>query len=66
MVVLLGLIFPIVVVVISFITGIENMPAVVLYLSIFCELIGNLTMRYLILKQGVYAPLISSSAFAAT
>jgi hypothetical protein len=61
-VVLLGLLFPIAVVVASFIIGIENMPAAVLYLAIFCELIGDLTLRYLILKQGVYAPLVSSSA----
>jgi len=61
-VVLLGLIFPVVVVIISLNTGIENMPSVVLYLAIFCELIGDLTMRYLILKQGVYAPLVPSSA----
>ncbi len=65
-VVFLGLVFPTAVVVTSLNTGIENMPAVVLYISIFCELVGDLTMRYLILKEGVYAPLIPSSAFTTT
>ena len=63
-VVVLGLVFPIATVVASYLNGIENMPSTVLYLSILCELIGDLTMRYLILKQGVYAPLVPSSASA--
>ena len=63
-VVLLGLIFPIAVVITSYATGIENMPSTILYISILCELVGDLTMRYLLLKQGVYAPLVPSSALA--
>ncbi len=63
-VVVLGLVFPIATVVASYVNGIENMPSAVLYISILCELIGDLTMRYLILKQGVYAPLVPSSAGA--
>jgi len=63
-VVVLGLVLPIATVVASYVNGIENMPSTVLYLSILCELIGDLTMRYLILKQGVYAPLVPSSASA--
>ncbi|MBI2850534.1 MAG: dimethyl sulfoxide reductase anchor subunit [Chloroflexi bacterium] len=63
-VVLLGLALPMTIVVISFNTGIENMPAGALYLSIFCELLGDLTLRYLILKGGLYSPLIPSSAYS--
>ena len=63
-VVVLGLVFPIATVVASYVNDIENIPSIVLYLSILCELIGDLTMRYLILKQGVYAPLVPSSANA--
>ncbi len=65
-VVLIGLVFPIVVVVISLNTGIENMPPVVLYIAILGELLGDITMRYLILKGGRYSPLIQSSAYTAT
>lgn len=64
-VVLVGLVIPITVVGISFINGIESMPLFVLYFSILCELIGDITMRYLILKDGLYSPLISSSAYTA-
>ena len=65
MVVLLGLLLPITVVAISLNTSIENMAAVVLYIAIFCELIGDITLRYLILKDGLYTPLIPSSAYTA-
>jgi|TARA_B100002003_G_scaffold123547_1_gene114083 formate-dependent nitrite reductase membrane component NrfD len=63
-VVLIGLVIPIAVVVISLGTGIENMSAAVLYIAILCELVGDITMRYLILKDGLYSPLIASSAYA--
>ena len=65
-VVLLGLVLPITVVLISLNTGLENMPAGILYISIFCEMLGDLTLRYLILKGGLYSPLIPSSAYTAT
>jgi len=61
-VVFIGLVFPTAVVIISLSTGIENMPPAVLYTAIFCELLGDLTMRYLILKGALYNPLIPSSA----
>ena len=61
-VVFIGLVLPTAVIVISLRTGIENMPPVVLYTAIFCELLGDLTMRYLILKGALYNPLITSSA----
>ncbi len=64
-VVLIGLALPIAVVVISLNTGIENMPPVVLYIAILGELLGDITMRYLILKGGLYSPLIPSSAYTA-
>jgi hypothetical protein len=60
-VVLIGLVLPAVVVVISLNTGIENIPPAVLYIAIFCELLGDLAMRYLILKGALYNPLIPSS-----
>ncbi len=61
-VVLLGLVFPATVVIISLTTGIENMTSI-LYATIFCELLGDITMRYLILKDGLYSPLIPSAAY---
>tara|TARA_Y100000310_G_scaffold273698_1_gene289311 strand:- start:78 stop:968 length:891 start_codon:yes stop_codon:yes gene_type:complete len=61
-VVLLGLVFPATVVIISLNTGIENMTSI-LYATIFCELLGDITMRYLILKDGLYSPLIPSAAY---
>jgi formate-dependent nitrite reductase membrane component NrfD len=63
LVVSLGLVLPIGVVSSSFVVGIEHISAAVLYISIFCELIGDLSMRYLILKCGLYSPLIPSLAF---
>lgn len=63
-VVVLGLVLPIGTVVASYVNGIEKIPLAMLYLSILCELAGDLSMRYLILKQGMYAPLIPSSGAA--
>lgn len=62
-VVALGLVLPSGVVISSFLVGLENMPVAVLYVAIFCELIGDLFMRYLILKCGLYAPLVPSSSY---
>jgi len=61
-VVLIGLAFPTAVVVASLSSGIENIPPGVLFAAIFCELVGDLIMRYLILKGALYNPLIPSSA----
>ena len=63
-VVVLGLVVPVAVVMVSFNTGLENMPVGALYISILCELLGDLTLRYLILKGGLYSPLILSSAYS--
>ena len=63
-VVLLGLVVPVTVVLISLNMGLENMPVAILYFTILCELLGDLTLRYLILKDGLYSPLIASSAYS--
>ena len=63
-VILLGIVLPVMVVLISLDTGLENMPAGALYFSILCEMLGDLTMRYLILKGGLYSPLVPSSAYS--
>jgi len=63
-VILLGIVLPVTVVLISLNTGLENMPVGLLYFSIFCEMLGDLTMRYLILKGGLYSPLVPSSAYS--
>ena len=63
-VVLLGLVVPVTVVLISLNMGLENMPVAILYFTILCELLGDLTLRYLILKGGLYSPLIESSAYS--
>jgi polysulfide reductase chain C len=63
-VVLLGIVVPVIVVLISLNTGLENMAPGALYFAIFCELLGDLAMRYLILKGGLYNPLIPSSTYS--
>ena len=44
--------------VIAMMTGSRSTPAAILYLTLLCELLGDLGMRYLILKYGFYNPLI--------
>lgn len=39
-------------------TSTQSTPAAILYLTLLCELLGDLGMRYLILKYGFYNPLI--------
>jgi formate-dependent nitrite reductase membrane component NrfD len=63
-VVVLGMALPIGVVATSYAVGLEKVPAAVLYISIFYELIGDMAMRYLILKCGFYSPLVPSSNYA--
>jgi len=57
LIVLIGLGVPIVMA--AFHTA--SIPATLLYLTIACELAGDLGMRYVILKYGFYNPLIPSS-----
>jgi sulfite dehydrogenase (quinone) subunit SoeC len=60
-VVVLGMVIPLAAVVSSFAAGLEGTPAALLYGAILSGLIGDLAMRYLILKGGLYSPLIPSS-----
>ena len=60
-VVMLGMAVPLAAVISSFIVGLEASPAVFLYAAIFCGLLGDLAMRYLILRCGLYSPLIPVS-----
>lgn len=60
-VVVLGILLPLGVMVGSLATGLELIPRVLLWLSIFLGLLGDLMLRYLILKNGFYSPLVQSS-----
>ncbi len=60
-VVFLGMLVPVLSVIISFIIGLEQTPVAFLYIAIACGLIGDLSLRYLILSCGMYSPLIPSS-----
>jgi len=61
-VVIMGMVIPLAAVINSFITGLEATPVAFLYTAIFCGLLGDLAMRYLILRCGLYSPLIPSSS----
>ena len=63
-VVTLGMIIPSAAVINSILIGLEVSPVALLYAAIFSGLLGDLAMRYLILKCGLYAPLIPSSSYA--
>ena len=63
-VVIMGMIIPFVAVVDSFLNGLETGVVTFLYLAILSGLIGDLAMRYLILRGGMYSPLIPSSGSA--
>ena len=56
--VLIGLIFPLFVVLYSLSVGMASVPVVLLFLAIFCGLVGDLTIRYCILKGGLYSPVV--------
>ena len=57
-VILFGIALPIGVVIISLIVGVSGIPVFLLYLSVAFELVGDLILRYLILKAGYYNPLV--------
>ena len=63
-VVFFGMVVPLAAVISSFVMGLEATPVIFLYLAIFCGLVGDLAIRYLILRCGLYNPLIPSSAGA--
>ena len=62
-VVFLGLVLPTGVVIYSLVVGVEETPFPLLYLSISFELLGDLFLRYLILKIGFYNPLVPAPAY---
>jgi sulfite dehydrogenase (quinone) subunit SoeC len=61
-VVILGMVIPMAAVVVSFLTDLAAGSVPFLYAAILSGLIGDLAMRYLILRCGVYSPLIPSSS----
>ena len=60
-VVIIGIAIPIGAVMYSYYSGLDVAPKAFLYTAIVCGLLGDLGMRYLILRCGMYSPLISSS-----
>ncbi len=63
LVVLFGLVLPVGVVIYSFVVGLTDTPLILLYLSLIFELLGDLLIRYLILKNGFYNPLVSAPSY---
>ncbi|MGZ6193571.1 MAG: NrfD/PsrC family molybdoenzyme membrane anchor subunit, partial [Syntrophales bacterium] len=63
-VVILGMVIPLAAVINSIVAGLEGISMTFLYAAIFSGLIGDLAMRYLILRCGVYGPLIPSDSYA--
>jgi formate-dependent nitrite reductase membrane component NrfD len=61
-VVMLGMVIPSAVVINSFLIGLEVSPVAFQYVAIISGLLGDLAMRYLILRCGLYSPLIPSSS----
>jgi formate-dependent nitrite reductase membrane component NrfD len=41
----------------------HSVPMFLLYITLLCELVGDLGMRYLILKHGYYNPLIPTNTY---
>jgi len=63
-VVALGIALPLGVVLLSFLAGLEAIPAALVYIAISGGLLGDLTMRYLILRCGYYHPLVPSHTYS--
>ena len=61
LVVLVGMGMPVAAVISSYVMGLETTPVAFLYIAIFSGLIGDLTVRYLVLRCGLYSPLIPIS-----
>ncbi len=62
-VVFLGIVFPLAVVLGSWLAGLE-IPVGLLYLTILFELIGDLAFRYCLLRCGLYSPLLPTRGYA--
>jgi sulfite dehydrogenase (quinone) subunit SoeC len=60
-VVIIGMVIPLIMVICSFFFGLDAIPAAVFYAAILCGLLGDLITRYLLLRCGMYNPLIQSS-----
>ncbi len=60
---LFGTAFPLVAALASMVVGI-SIPAGLLFVLIIFELLGDLALRYCILRAGLYAPLIPSASYA--
>jgi formate-dependent nitrite reductase membrane component NrfD len=56
--VLAGMAVPAAAVIFSYVNGLESTPLLFIILAILCGLAGDLTVRYLILRCGLYSPLI--------
>jgi formate-dependent nitrite reductase membrane component NrfD len=56
--IIVGLLFPVVVVLYSLSVGIGGVPSSLLVVAIACGLVGDLTVRYCILKGALYSPLV--------
>ena len=56
-----GMLVPLAAIIISSVSGPGGAPAVFLYAAILCGLIGDLAMRNLILRCGMYRPLLPQS-----
>ena len=63
-VVALGMALPLGVVIISLLAGLAATPVALLYIAIFCGLLGDLATRYLILRCGYYHPVVPSSVYS--
>jgi len=57
----IGMLVPLMAVISSYFNGLGATTAIFLYGAIFCGLIGDLAVRNLILRCGMYRPLISAS-----
>ncbi|MFC1932380.1 NrfD/PsrC family molybdoenzyme membrane anchor subunit [Chloroflexota bacterium] len=60
-VVIIGILLPVGVAISSFATGLKGAPESIIWTSIFAGIVGDLMLRYLILRYGFYAPLVPSS-----
>lgn len=59
-----GLAIPVGTVIVSFLAGLEATPVALLYIAIFCGLLGDLATRYLILRCGYYHPIVPSHVYS--
>ncbi|MFC2021143.1 NrfD/PsrC family molybdoenzyme membrane anchor subunit [Chloroflexota bacterium] len=62
-VVIFGTAFPVGVALVTWVAGLP-IPTALLFVLIFLELLGDLTLRYCILKVGLYAPLVPGTSYA--